>query len=281
MFLKHTHVDSESIGDGRHIRTHYNLQPLKLQSCSPRILVAASKASHHGTSMIGTAHTWHAFQKIPDWLQISGRVDGGGGLRVEEGADLNREAPSSPLTEYSYSDESSKPAPSKPAHSKKRTKKLFSLHPLLPLPSASIILSPLLKYLLSFHRLPDRSVLFVMFIGDALSTAILKQSEVLRMTMVPVVPTSKKNQPKCLSSRWLENKRKQRYTAHNLGRKIVKHPTSNILERPELVNMSPIPTPMQKTERAFIKIRDHVYENYPEKRNWITRHIGALLDQSC
>jgi hypothetical protein len=74
--------------------------------------------------MIGTAHTWHTFQKIPDRLQIGGRVDGGGGLKVEEGADLNREAPSSPLTKYSYSDEPSKPAPSKPAHSKKLTKKL-------------------------------------------------------------------------------------------------------------------------------------------------------------
>ncbi|PLW39120.1 hypothetical protein PCANC_12603 [Puccinia coronata f. sp. avenae] len=74
--------------------------------------------------MIGTAHTWHTFHKIPDRLQISGRVDGGGGLRVEEEEDLNHEAPSSPLTEYSYSDEPSKPAPSKPAHSKKCTKKL-------------------------------------------------------------------------------------------------------------------------------------------------------------
>ena len=37
----------------------------------------------------------------------------------------------------------------------------------------------------------------------------------------------------------------------------------------------------KKTERAFIKIRDHVYENDPEKRNWIIRDIGALLDQSC
>jgi hypothetical protein len=37
----------------------------------------------------------------------------------------------------------------------------------------------------------------------------------------------------------------------------------------------------KKTERAFIKIRDHVYENDPEKRNWIIRGIGALLDQSC
>ncbi|PLW36292.1 hypothetical protein PCASD_15929 [Puccinia coronata f. sp. avenae] len=119
-----THVDSESIRDGRHIRTRYNLRPLKLSSCSPGILVAASKAGHQGTSMIGTAHTWHTFQKIPDWLQISGRVEGGGGLRVEEEADLNREAPSSPLTEYSYSGEPSKPAPSKPAHSKKHTKKL-------------------------------------------------------------------------------------------------------------------------------------------------------------
>ncbi|PLW33467.1 hypothetical protein PCASD_14394 [Puccinia coronata f. sp. avenae] len=119
MSLKRTHVDSESIQDGQHIQTRYNLRPLKLPSCSPGILVAASKAGHQGTSMIGTAHTWHTFQKIPNRLQISGRVDGGGGLRVEEEADLNREAPSSPLTKYSYSDE-----PSKPAHSKKRTKKL-------------------------------------------------------------------------------------------------------------------------------------------------------------
>ncbi|PLW20286.1 hypothetical protein PCASD_19725 [Puccinia coronata f. sp. avenae] len=119
MSLKRKHVDSESIQDCQHIQTHYNLQPLKLPSCSPGILVAASKAGHQGTSMIGTAHTWHTFQKIPNRLQISGRVDGGGGLRVEEEADLNREAPSSPLTKYSYSDE-----PSKPAHSKKPTKKL-------------------------------------------------------------------------------------------------------------------------------------------------------------
>ncbi|PLW19866.1 hypothetical protein PCANC_09241 [Puccinia coronata f. sp. avenae] len=124
MSLKRTHVDSESIQDGRHIQTRYNLRPLKLPSCSPGILVAASKDGHQGTSMIGTAHTRHTFQKIPDRLQISGRVEGGGGLRVEEEAALNREAPSSPLTKYSYSDEPSKPAPSKPAHSKKRTKKL-------------------------------------------------------------------------------------------------------------------------------------------------------------
>ncbi|PLW54923.1 hypothetical protein PCANC_05898 [Puccinia coronata f. sp. avenae] len=173
MSLKRTHVDSESIQDGRHIRTHYNLRPLKLPSCSPGILVAASKDGHQGTSMIGTAHTWHTFQKIPDRLQISGRVEGGGGLRVEEEADLNREAPSSPLTKYSYSDE-----PSKPAHSKKRTKKLPQPPPPPPpLPSASLILSPILKYPLSFHRLPDRPVLFVMSIGDALSTTILKQSQ--------------------------------------------------------------------------------------------------------
>jgi hypothetical protein len=37
----------------------------------------------------------------------------------------------------------------------------------------------------------------------------------------------------------------------------------------------------KKTERAFIKIRNHVYENDPEKINWIIRDIGALLDQSC
>ena len=201
MTLKRTHVDSESIHNGRHIQTPYNLQALKLPSCSPGILVAASKAGLHGTSMIGTAHMRHTFQKIPERLQISGRVDGGGGLRVEEEADLSHEVPSSPLTKYSYSDEPSKPAPSKAAHSKKRTKKLPQPLPPPPLPSASIILSPILKYLLSFHRLPDRPVLFVMFIGDALSTAILKQSQFLRMMMVPVVPTSKKNQPKCLSSR--------------------------------------------------------------------------------
>ena len=135
MSLMRMHVDSESIEDAQHIRTRYNLRPLKLQSCSPRILVAASKASHHGTSMIGTAHMWHAFQKIPDWLQISGRVYGGGGLRVEEGEDLNCEAPSSPLTKYSYSDESSKPAPSKPAHSKKCTKKLPQPPPPPPPPN--------------------------------------------------------------------------------------------------------------------------------------------------
>jgi hypothetical protein len=150
--------------------------------------------------MIGTAHMWHAFQKIPDRFQISGRVDGGGGLRVEEGADLNHEAPSSPLTRYSSSNEPSKPAPSKPAHSKKCTKKLPQPPPPPPLPSASVILSPILKYPLSFHRLPDRPVLFVISIGDALSTAILKQSQFLRMTMIPVILTRKKNQPKCLSS---------------------------------------------------------------------------------
>jgi hypothetical protein len=94
MSLKRMHVDSKSIQDGQNIRTRYNLRPLKLPSCSPGIFVAASKAGHHGTSMIVTAYTWHTFQKIPDRLQISGRVDGGGGLRVEEEADLNREAPS-------------------------------------------------------------------------------------------------------------------------------------------------------------------------------------------
>jgi hypothetical protein len=37
----------------------------------------------------------------------------------------------------------------------------------------------------------------------------------------------------------------------------------------------------KRTERAFIKIRDHVYENDPEKRNQIIRDIGTLLDSSC
>jgi hypothetical protein len=120
----------------------------------------------------------------------------------------------------------------------------LSLHPLPPHPSASVILSPILKYLLSFLRLPNRPVLFVMSIGNALSTAILKLPQFLRMTTVPVILTSKNNHPKRLSISLLENKRKQRYTAHNFGRKIVKHPTSNTLARPKSVHMSPILTPM-------------------------------------
>jgi hypothetical protein len=31
----------------------------------------------------------------------------------------------------------------------------------------------------------------------------------------------------------------------------------------------------KETERAFIKIRDHVYENDPETRNWIIRGRSA------
>ena len=123
-------------------------------------------------------------------------------------------------------------------------KNFLSLHPLPPGPGASIILSPFLKYLLSFCRLPNRPVLFVMSIGNALSTAILKHSQFPRMTMFPVIPTSKKNQTKPLSSGVLANKRNQRYKGPNFGRKIVKHPTSNTLARPKLVHMSAIPTPM-------------------------------------
>ena len=37
----------------------------------------------------------------------------------------------------------------------------------------------------------------------------------------------------------------------------------------------------KKTERAFINIRDKVYEKDPEKRKWIIRDIGTILDQSC
>jgi hypothetical protein len=38
----------------------------------------------------------------------------------------------------------------------------------------------------------------------------------------------------------------------------------------------------KKTEKALIiNIRDKVYEKDPEKRKWIIRDIGAILDQSC
>jgi hypothetical protein len=37
----------------------------------------------------------------------------------------------------------------------------------------------------------------------------------------------------------------------------------------------------KKTERAFINIRDKVYKKDPEKKKWIIRDIGAILDQSC
>jgi hypothetical protein len=81
---------------------------------------------------------------------------------------------------------------------KKVPTNFVSLHPHHPRPSASIILSRILKYPLSFCRLPNRPVLFVMSIGDALSTAILKHSQFPRMMIFPVIPTSKKNQPKHL-----------------------------------------------------------------------------------
>jgi hypothetical protein len=174
--------------------------------------------------MIGTAHTWHTFQKIPDWLQISDRVDGGGGLRVEEEADLNHEAPSSPLTKYSYSDE-----PSKPACSKKRTNKL-------PQPPSAP--PPLAKCL--HHPQPNPQIAALILQAAQQACVVF----VVYWQIFPVIPTSKKNQPKPLSSSLLENKRNQRYTVHNIGRKIVKHPTSTTLARPKLVHMSEIPTPM-------------------------------------
>jgi hypothetical protein len=103
---------------------------VKALMMSSGVLDRGTELNEKGTDRIDWSigiSGWCLDINIPDRLQISGRVDGGGGLRVEEEADLNREAPSSPLTKYSYSDE-----PSKPACSKKRTKKLPQPPPVPP-----------------------------------------------------------------------------------------------------------------------------------------------------
>ncbi|PLW50461.1 hypothetical protein PCASD_01426 [Puccinia coronata f. sp. avenae] len=116
---KQTNRDSETTAELRHLRTRYNLRPLKPSSCPPRSLAVESVAGRHGPSMIGNAPQWHPFQKGSDLLWMTSGVDRCNDQGVEEAADPDGEGCSSSLSELSdasESDASPSKTPHKPAY---------------------------------------------------------------------------------------------------------------------------------------------------------------------